>query len=871
VCQSLLAKDAPLTAVELYTGKAGPAYVQITDVLIGGKAELRICGTSPKIDKSAYGRLPKVILGPGQTLEFGQDGALVLTKDASSTCVVPSNFKFEKDSPMTPAELAMEASLQARVLPPVSVADDAVPPFKPGVKIVFVNGPDVDFAEYLRADWASNIPLWQAYLTKYPGSPHTAAAKQSALSLLVKESGKDLQVYQRSSTSAAPSYPDLKAAKANDDQALGLVPADASAAKLNQDIRTELAKMVSTGRKELDAYKQALSSHAPGYRLLVAAQTLANTSVDIDPHFADGVTFQTETASAMSPVEAGIRAGESMLASKQFDAAFAAISAYRAFAEEVPAISSIVDSASAFHASRGQDLGNKEDWEGAIKEFEKAASMKSTPETTAALANAKNNFETAKNKSAAASAVKRSQEFEAQSQFVQAYEALANLPPPQLTLVKSDMDRLAPQYVQDASETSRRIEQAHDPIKGMADELEIEHAYGYLQRAYGLGNDAELKDRADLLANKLSEYYLQQAKRYLNKPLASGAGLGWSFLNKALVYKSSNLDEVRDELTRASSAYQMKSRLSVRVAFRDQTSRRDSAGFADQLADAIATGLETSGLPVRVIRPGETPAVEPNFQLIGDVLQHRRAVVATSEPKDSKYRAGEQDTPNEDWNKANREYEAANLNHQGAQAALQGAIARGKKNDIADATTRLTAAEKAVEDARTKLDSIPKTVPVDIIKPYNYTEKRTDLSAIVELQFRINDSSGTSVEGTVPVKKELNQKFSVLENVKPEDTEGVKVRGTVPDEIQFLTDVENDARDALIKSVKEKVAGLPDKILRQARKRADDGDADGAAEYYILYLNSTVVAGTLEREQADTFLQEHYNIKRGSYSASLEK
>ena len=134
--------------------------------------------------------------------------------------------------------------------------------------------------------------------------------------------------------------------------------------------------------------------------------------------------------------------------------------------------------------------------------------------------------------------------------------------------------------------------------------------YGYLQRAYSLGNDADLKDHADNVTNKLSEYYLQQAKRYLNKPLANGAGLAWPFLNKAFFYKASNLDEVRDELTRAASAYQMRSRLSVRVAFRDQTSRRDSGGFADQLANAIATGLDTSGLSVRVIRPGETPAVE---------------------------------------------------------------------------------------------------------------------------------------------------------------------------------------------------------------------------------------------------------------------
>lgn len=221
----------------------------------------------------------------------------------------------------------------------------------------------------------------------------------------------------------------------------------------------------------------------------------------------------------------------------------------------------------------------------------------------------------------------------------------------------------------------------------------------------------------------------------------------------------------------------MRSSLSIRVVFRDQTSRRDSAGFADQLADALATGLETSGLPVRVIRPGENPAFEPNLQLIGDVLQHRRMMVPTSKSKESKYRVGEQEIPNESWNKANREYESKTLELQRAQGALQGATAHGKKKEIEQANAEFSAAQKRVEDARAKLDAIPKTLPADIIKPYTYTEKTVDMGAIVELQFRFNDFSGIPVEGPIPIGNGDNRKFVVLENVKPEDTEGVKVEG----------------------------------------------------------------------------------------------
>jgi hypothetical protein len=124
----LSAKDVSLTAIELYSGTNGPAYVQITDVLINGKIEVRTCGSATKIDKSAYGELTKVALGPGATLEYGNDGVLTLTKDAGSSCVVPTNVKFDKNAALSPAELATRAVLLAKVLPSAAGATDILPP-----------------------------------------------------------------------------------------------------------------------------------------------------------------------------------------------------------------------------------------------------------------------------------------------------------------------------------------------------------------------------------------------------------------------------------------------------------------------------------------------------------------------------------------------------------------------------------------------------------------------------------------------------------------------------------------------------------------------------------------------------------------------
>ncbi len=854
-------KEPPLIAIELYASASGPVYVHITDVLINGKIELRSCSSTAKIDKSTYGKLTKVYLVAGSSLEYGTDGLLILTKDSSSACVVPSNLKFEKNSPVTPAELASKAILQGKVLSTGPDANNVPPPLKPGVKIVFVTSPDVELAEFLRAERASTIPLWQDYLGRYPTSPHRATGKEAVAKLMVKEGASSLEKYRNSFSNSPRSYEGLKTARSRAGQALSVLPNYVIAGKLDEEVTGELTKLISEGQKELEDYRQALKARTPAYMHLSTASKLANTLLEVDPHFAPALALQTETNNEAQAVESKINSAESLVAAKRFDDGFNAIAPFRALSEELPRIGAVVKAAYDFHLGRGKELADAKDWEGAVNELQKASDIIPNAQVVASLKNVKTELGVMRDKQAANLALQKSQAFSSQGQYIPAYEALLELPPSQRPLVGDELKKLAPSYIQAASDTAKDIQQAHDPIRGLKDELEIERAYGYLHQAHDLSSDPKLKDRVDDLADKLSDYYLQQAKKYMDKPLGSGAGLGWSYLDKALVYQAQNLSAVRDERTRTAAAYQMRSRLSIRVGFRDQTSRRDSAGFAEQLADAMATGLETSGLPVRVIRPGENPAFEPNFQLVGDVLQHRRTNVPTSKPKESKYRAGEDYQPNDNWNKANREYESATLDLQRAHGALQGATAHGKKKEIADANAQVSAAQKSVEETHAKLDAIPKTIPVDVIKPYTYTEKDFDLTAAVELQFRINDSAGNQVENPVKISKELNQKYVVMENVKPEDTEGVKAQGTIPDEIQFLTDVENVARDLLLKTVRESVAKFSDKIFEQARKRADNGDLDGGAESYILYLNSTPVEQTSKREQAERFLREQYNIR----------
>jgi hypothetical protein len=402
--------------------------------------------------------------------------------------------------------------------------------------------------------------------------------------------------------------------------------------------------------------------------------------------------------------------------------------------------------------------------------------------------------------------------------------------------------------------------EAHRDIQGQVDEKQVQRAHDLMKRVCDLNPDnKDFNNRLELISQTLSDYYVARAKIYLEKPLGTGVGLAWLYLDEAQKYRPDR-DDVRDERTKYSAIHDIRSKLSIKVVFRDQTSRREGPGFGDQLSDAIATGLESTSLPVRVIRAADSTPVDPNFLLTGDVLEHRPTSNPSIEALDSEYRAGEREEPNEEWNKVNGDYEDANLTLEKAQKVLEGAQAHGKKKEIDAASQEVEADQKKVTELRRKRDSISKTVTHDVTKPYKYVKRTIDLSAVVEFGFRLNDANGEVIAANPSIKSTKEKQFEVLENVKPEDTKGIKPTGAPPDENQFLGDVEIGARTALIKEVKDKVEALPGKILADARKRLQEGDADGAAESYILYLNSTPAAQTPERDEAVKFLHDHFNM-----------
>ncbi len=864
-----LAKDPTLSGIQVFAGASGPAYAEIAGLQMNGRIDMRFCGSAPTIDRSAYSKLQRITLASNDILRMGADGSLSWTREENTACVVPENVRLDKGEALTPAELARRLAVQGRVVasdPPGLLAPPAT--MKTGDELVIVSDLNPEAAEYLRAGWVHSIPGWQTYLAKYPGSAHVAQATQSLAGLEVQDGAAALATYRSSSSSASPDYTALATAHTRAQQALSTAPNDPAATRLDADVREVLTAMVTAAEGDLQAYKKALAAHQSGYANLTAAREISDRITSIDPQFSAGTALHSEVAAESNAFESSLHRADFLISSQHYDEALSAVQNYRGFAQEEPRLGRVIQAAYGYHFGLAKSAAKAGNWPDAAQEYRKAAEIRPTHEAAAALKEAEAQSQTTRNQQLAKAAIERSQALVEQRDYLQAYDVLAALPEGARALAAEQIASIQSFYVESASDRARQLQQVHYPIRGRADADAMSQAYNYLQTASGFDDSESLKQRLSVTGDELSDYYVQQARSYLGRPLYSGVGLGWAYLDEAQAYRP-DLAVIRDEKTKNAAGYQMRSRLSIGVQFRDQTSRTDlkSEGFRSQLQDAVATGLESSGLPLRVIRAdGGAPeptggTLEPNFELTGEILQHRPMRTETPQVVQSKYRTGERDLPNDAWNKADKDYEAALLEFQRQQSILAGAQVHKKKKEIEEATRALAAAQKAVEDAHSKLDALPRTTSEDIVRPYYYTRTTIDITPVVEISFSIRDRNGATVLGPFNVKESKPRRFVVVDGLKADDTEGIKKEDARPDEEQLMIDAESEARDTLVKQAQGAVQLLPQRILEQARAHAANNDSDGAAEAYVLYLNCTPAQATPEREEAQHFLMNNFDIR----------
>ncbi len=488
---ALMARQPSLVAIEIFDSPLGPTYVQLSDLLINGKTELRDCTPfqGAAIDRSTYNKMQKIVLAPNATLERGQDGVLRYQAGNGKTlCAVPDDVKYERDLAYSPSDLADRAMLTGTLLGSAS-GPEGPTSLQKGVKLVFVAAPDVDLAEFLRAQRAAGVSDWLHYLAEFPNSPHSFEAKLALARLYVEAGEASLSDFDKSLAAGSPTYSGLQNAKAQADKANAVNPGLESAVHLSAEVQARLAPIAEKGRAELQAYLAALRSHKAGYLHLRNAKSLSKAVSEVDPAYPAGVSLSADVIQAGDFFDRTLRTAESLVVAKQMDQALEAVAPLRQFAGEEPRIQAVIDAAYGYYLHLGRQFAAATDWENAAKQLLKAAKTKDTEEAQDALKEAQRQLAIAEDKAAAAKALDASKNYESQSDLIDAFETLDNLPAAQKALVAADVARLQSAYVPAAIKAASDQQTAHLPIHGLADEVAIEKAYAWLNRVRELTKD----------------------------------------------------------------------------------------------------------------------------------------------------------------------------------------------------------------------------------------------------------------------------------------------------------------------------------------------------------------------------------------------
>jgi hypothetical protein len=866
----VIGADKSLTAIIVYSGASGAAYVQAYDIALNGKDEVYLCPPGGvAIDTSNYKKQPKVKLAGVDWMERRADGVLMMKVLGATQCFVPTNLKLEKNRKYTPAEAASLAVLQGKLLAKSSNAEAAVPTeLKPGTFVLFVAAADTEMAEYARAARYPSIALWKDYVLRYPAAKHTAEAKRALAGLITDDAEKEFAAY-KASPAAAPDFTRLKAARDGAEEALRVLPQFAPAGKLAFDVKSQLDALMVLARQELNAYQQALNEHSAGYQHLVAARAHLGNIHLVNPALEGASALESEAERQAQALESATKSAETLVAGKRYDEAYDGISRYRAFRGELPRIAAIIDATFNFHRQRGDEAVAASNWEAAISEFERALALKEDAATKTALASAETQLQAVRTRTAAEKALADSRILSAAKQYFEAYQMLDQLPPEQRALVTDELKTLQKPYTDELLKRADALLRVHIPIRGRADEDAARTAQQYLKQDSDLLGQEMVQVKLDVVNERIASYYVEQAKAQFAKPRGLGSGLGWMLLKEAERFKP-DLAGLRDLMTRYAPQYDTRAKLSIAVRVRDHTSRRDSLGYADQVADTIAAGLEGAGLPgVKVIArqdagadvTADPNAYLPNLILTGDILDHRVDRKVDTQGMASRYRSGRREVRNPTYSVAKVKYDTARQELDHARDFQLARAATLKKKELAESERNIAELAKKADAAKKELDAIPETLLEDIILPYNYTKRTVQLNAVVSVGFQMLDPESADVREEGTIKTEQPATFVVLENVKPEDVDGVIAAGSVPDEIQLLAQAEHKAQLALVDEAVKKMRGVPAKLLEDARARAARNDMEGAAERYILYLNSTAPAATKERGEAIDFLKKQFNIE----------
>src|SRR5262249_43354516 len=132
--------------------------------------------------------------------------------------------------------------------------------------------PDVEVAEYLRAQRAKSASDWQEFLVRYPSSTRVADARNSLAEIHQNSAQVAFSQYQKLEITPKEDLGALKQACSEAQAAREAVAGYRPANQLIEAIGRELDALLEQDRGRLQAYQNGLRDHGTGYSELMTAK-----------------------------------------------------------------------------------------------------------------------------------------------------------------------------------------------------------------------------------------------------------------------------------------------------------------------------------------------------------------------------------------------------------------------------------------------------------------------------------------------------------------------------------------------------------------------------------------------------------------------
>jgi hypothetical protein len=174
------------------------------------------------------------------------------------------------------------------------------------VQLVFIAAPDVELADFLRAQRANTVRDWEDFLTRYPSSARRASAQNAIAGFHQAAAEAAFAQYQSSSGAKTQDLAMLRQAFLEAQTASQSSPDYKPGARLMDDIGRELDNLARADQIRLQAYRKALQDHTPGYSQLSAAKLHVERLLEVRPDYAPLLSLQREIAAEQRKLETTI-------------------------------------------------------------------------------------------------------------------------------------------------------------------------------------------------------------------------------------------------------------------------------------------------------------------------------------------------------------------------------------------------------------------------------------------------------------------------------------------------------------------------------------------------------------------------------------